>query len=142
MVRTLPFDSAGGRGARRIAGGCFGRWVGVRFLQGGADVDGDAPDFSKPLVQEQIRQQQVEVEHAIEEAEQNVNALALRIGEMQAHVIRLDALGGRLVDMAELDPEEFDFNAQPARGGRRDPGSLGRNLFPILSLRWRSWRDS
>ncbi len=47
----------------------------------------------------------------------HLNALALRLGELQAHVIRLDALGERLVDMAELNPEEFDFSNPPARGG-------------------------
>ncbi len=51
------------------------------------------------------------------ENDHHLNALALRLGELQAHVIRLDALGERLATMAELNPEEFDFSNPPARGG-------------------------
>lgn len=51
------------------------------------------------------------------QADHHLNALALRLGELQAHVIRLDALGERLTEMAELNPAEFDFSEAPARGG-------------------------
>ena len=46
-----------------------------------------------------------------------LDALALRLGRMQAHVMRLDALGRRLTEMAELDRGEFDFSRPPAQGG-------------------------
>ncbi len=46
-----------------------------------------------------------------------LDALALRLGQMQAHVMRLDALGRRLTEMAELDRGEFDFSQPPAQGG-------------------------
>ena len=36
---------------------------------------------------------------------------------MNAHVIRLDALGERLTQMAGLDDGEFDFNSAPPLGG-------------------------
>ena len=36
---------------------------------------------------------------------------------MNAHVIRLDALGRRLTEMANLDKGEFDFDSEPAVGG-------------------------
>ena len=41
----------------------------------------------------------------------------MRIGQMNAHVIRLDALGKRLTQMANIDNREFDFESQPAVGG-------------------------
>ena len=47
----------------------------------------------------------------------HVDALAIRLGSLQAHVMRLDALGDRLVDVAKLDKGEFDFNSEPALGG-------------------------
>lgn len=47
----------------------------------------------------------------------NMDALALRLGDMQAHVIRLDALGERLTEMAHLDKKEFDFGQPPGEGG-------------------------
>lgn len=51
----------------------------------------------------------------------NLDALTMRLGELQAHVVRLDALGVRLVKAADLDADEFDFKSKPALGG---PGDL------------------
>ena len=105
------------------------------FKAGQFDVE-MRPDFSKALVQEQIRRQQVQVELAIGDAQSNVNALALRLGEMQADLIRLDALGERLVDMAHLDATEFDFRVRPAMGGPHNPGSIEAQAIPdfVISL--------
>ena len=50
-------------------------------------------------------------------AETHLNALTQRLGRMQAQMLRLDALGGRLTRMAKLDPQEFDFSQTPAMGG-------------------------
>jgi len=49
--------------------------------------------------------------------QQNVDALALRLGQMNAHVVRLDALGSRLTQMAGLSEGEFDFTTPPSLGG-------------------------
>ena len=50
-------------------------------------------------------------------AKSEMDALVSRIGEMQANVIRLNALGKRLIKMAKIDPAEFDFSHTPAYGG-------------------------
>lgn len=50
----------------------------------------------------------------------HLDALALKIAELQAHVIRLDALGDRLVEVGKLDREEFDFASAPPVGGIDD----------------------
>jgi len=50
-------------------------------------------------------------------AEESINALAVRLGELKAHVIRLDALGERLVKKAKLEKGEFNFGQVPALGG-------------------------
>lgn len=59
--------------------------------------------------------------HLIDEvrAEQraHLDALALKIAELQAHLMRLDALGGRLVEAGKLDEGEFDFTEPPPLGG-------------------------
>lgn len=47
----------------------------------------------------------------------HLDALAIRLGSLQAHMLRLDALGERLVDIAKLDGGEFNFNDEPAVGG-------------------------
>ena len=51
------------------------------------------------------------------ETDASVRALTQRIGQIQAHVTRLDALGQRLVNMAALDNDEFSFDQVPALGG-------------------------
>ena len=51
------------------------------------------------------------------ELQERLDALASRVGQMNAHVIRLDALGRRLTEMANLDKGEFDFDSEPAVGG-------------------------
>ncbi|MBR7799603.1 M23 family metallopeptidase [Undibacterium fentianense] len=48
---------------------------------------------------------------------ENLNAMAVKIGEMQAQLIRLDALGERVQGLAGVKPEEFNFKEAPARGG-------------------------
>ena len=54
---------------------------------------------------------------AEQKAEENLDALTARIGQLNAHILRLDALGRRLVSMADLDDGEFNFDEPPARGG-------------------------
>ena len=51
------------------------------------------------------------------ENEANINALAARLAELQASSTRLDALGERLVQLGNLDPEEFNFSQPPPVGG-------------------------
>jgi len=50
-------------------------------------------------------------------AQEQLDALALRMGSLNASAIRLNALGHRLTDMADLDDGEFDFVSEPALGG-------------------------
>jgi murein DD-endopeptidase MepM/ murein hydrolase activator NlpD len=51
------------------------------------------------------------------DAQNKINALAVRVAELQARLVRLDALGERISTNAKLDPEEFDFSQPPALGG-------------------------
>ena len=46
-----------------------------------------------------------------------VDAMAMRLGAVNAHVIRLDALGKRLTEMADIDSREFNFAGDPPSGG-------------------------
>ena len=60
-----------------------------------------------------------------QQTEDTLDALAIRIGQMNARVIRLDALGRRLTGMADLDDGEFDFDSEPAFGGPEEPYQTG-----------------
>lgn len=48
---------------------------------------------------------------------ENLDAMAIRVGEMQAQIMRLDALGERVQGLAGIKPEEFNFKSPPGRGG-------------------------
>lgn len=52
----------------------------------------------------------------------NVSAMARKLGEMQAQLMRLDALGERVSRLAGIRPEEFNFRELPGRGGADTPG--------------------
>lgn len=47
----------------------------------------------------------------------NLNAMAVRLGQMQAQLLRLDTLGERLAKLAGFKQQELMFNEVPGRGG-------------------------
>ncbi|RJG05066.1 M23 family metallopeptidase [Noviherbaspirillum cavernae] len=54
---------------------------------------------------------------------ENLAAMAMKLGEMQAQLMRLDALGERVQGLAGVKPQEFNFKEMPGRGGA-EPSSL------------------
>ena len=57
----------------------------------------------------------------------NVEALARKLGEVQAQLLRLDALGERVSKVMGIRPKEFRFQELPGRGGAL-PGSDSMTL--------------
>ncbi|MDE2365370.1 MAG: M23 family metallopeptidase [Betaproteobacteria bacterium] len=47
----------------------------------------------------------------------SLNAMAVRMGQMQAQLLRLDSVGSRLAELAGMKPQEFLFNQNPGQGG-------------------------
>jgi murein DD-endopeptidase MepM/ murein hydrolase activator NlpD len=78
-----------------------------------------------PLWSQEIDMQQQMLDQAQENAEKNLDALAARLSKLQSHVMRLDALGSRLADMADLNEIEFDINSTPGLGGPRSISTHG-----------------
>jgi murein DD-endopeptidase MepM/ murein hydrolase activator NlpD len=69
---------------------------------------------------------QDELKRAEAETRDNLNALAAKVGELQARILRLDAFGQRLAKAAGIKGEEFRFDEKPGQGG---PAPLaGREL--------------
>ena len=64
-----------------------------------------------------LEQQRQEVADTKRDLQERLDALAGRVGQMNAQVIRLNALGRRLTEMAKLDKGEFNFDSPPAVGG-------------------------
>ncbi|MCU6432321.1 M23 family metallopeptidase [Undibacterium sp. Jales W-56] len=59
---------------------------------------------------------------------ENIAAMAVKLGEMQAQLIRLDALGERVQGLAGVKPEEFNFRELPGRGGAETSSVPPREL--------------
>lgn len=65
----------------------------------------------------QLGQQQVALKSAREDAQREINAVAARVGELQAQANRLNALGERLTRDGKLSDGEFNFDHTPGMGG-------------------------
>jgi murein DD-endopeptidase MepM/ murein hydrolase activator NlpD len=67
-------------------------------------------------LQAKVDRQEQELAKVRADAQTQVNALAARLGELQAQATRLNALGERLTQMGKLEDGEFDFNETPGMG--------------------------
>jgi murein DD-endopeptidase MepM/ murein hydrolase activator NlpD len=65
----------------------------------------------------QAASQQVQLDATRQQAQREVNALAARLGELQAEANRLNALGERLTRSGQLADGEFDFDKPVGIGG-------------------------
>jgi murein DD-endopeptidase MepM/ murein hydrolase activator NlpD len=83
-------------------------------------------------LQQQIRQQDAQLGGVRQDAQRGLDALAVKLGQLQAQSTRLNALGERLAEVGKLDDGEFDFDQQPAVGGVEDAGSSAYALPPAL----------
>ncbi|HWJ33960.1 MAG TPA: M23 family metallopeptidase [Steroidobacteraceae bacterium] len=95
-----------------IVGGAFSIGVGLGVRHGGSNPIDQLGGWSADLIREKAQ-----IEDVRRVLQEKVNALAMRVGQMNANVIRLDALGKRLTRMANLNDGEFDFGNPPALGG-------------------------
>ncbi len=83
----------------------------------------------------QVNSQRSQLAQVRMSAQRDMDAMAVKLGELQAQSIRLDALGERLASAGKLDPREFDFQHAPALGGPEQnvtPASLPPNLDASL----------
>lgn len=127
-LRSPRFIACAAAVAVLLLGGTFaaGSLVGAKV----ASPDGRLGAWSSELAS-----QRAEVDAARRMLQQKVDALAMRVGQMNAHVIRLDALGKRITEMAKLDKGEFNFDAPPPVGGfdSLDGGPAGVSAsVPVL----------
>lgn len=83
-------------------------------------------------LQRQVHQQSAELGGVRVDAQRNLDALAVKLGQLQAQSTRLNALGERLVQVGKLDSNEFNFDQSPAMGGVEDTNSTGYAMPPAL----------
>ncbi|WP_049621275.1 peptidoglycan DD-metalloendopeptidase family protein [Frateuria defendens] len=83
-------------------------------------------------LQQQVERQKAQLADVRADSQRQLDALALKLGQLQAESTRLDALGERLTQVGKLDDGEFDFDQPPALGGVEDGGDGAYALPPSL----------
>ncbi len=76
--------------------------------------------------QARLAEQQEELAAVRQQASSEVNAMTRRLAHLKSHVTRLDALGRKLVNVSNIDADEFDFGSTPGIGGPET--ATGRGL--------------
>ncbi len=115
--RLLAYSAAGLAvlGLMTAAYYAGGRWGAVspfgEYTIARWNEDLSAQDATLTAMQEQVSDQ--------------VATLATRVGRMQAQLLRLDALGKYLTEIAQLKRGEFDFDQAPALGGPQGAAGEG-----------------
>jgi len=77
-----------------------------------------AAEVRLPVLQQLVAAaQEAETERERLFVQQNLNSMAMKLGEMQAQLTRMDALGERLSALAGIKPQEFRVSEAPGLGG-------------------------
>jgi murein DD-endopeptidase MepM/ murein hydrolase activator NlpD len=76
-----------------------------------------------------VEAQQAELADANAASQREINALAARLGELQAQANRLNALGERLTRAGQLQDGEFDFDQPVPTGGAGPVRDMPRKEF-------------
>jgi murein DD-endopeptidase MepM/ murein hydrolase activator NlpD len=112
-----------------ILGTAFALGMKLGQRSGAALGGSDSAQFTQVLTDQ--RRQIADLRSQLQE---RVDAMAMRLGQVNAHVIRLDALGKRLTDMANIDPREFDFDSEPPTGGPEDGDGVGAEIPDLTQM--------
>jgi murein DD-endopeptidase MepM/ murein hydrolase activator NlpD len=116
MGRTLQFDLTRPRTVLVLALAILAS-LAVVFAAGLQIGRLVAAPLDRAAVNRDLDRQRLDLDAVRSEIRGQVDALAARIGTLNAHLIRLDALGRRVTDLADLDRGEFDFDKPPPVGG-------------------------
>jgi len=80
-----------------------------------------------------IQAQKAELAAMKAHIQERIDALSMRLGQFDAQLLRLNAVGKRLTQMANISSREFDFDHDPPQGGpESDTGGVSAQL-PDLS---------
>jgi len=102
--------------------------LGITFGQHSAERGG----LLSPTAALHAEQRQINALRA--QVQDRIDALAMRLGSINANMIRLNALGKQLTQMANINSREFDFDHDPPQGGS-DSDGIGRDAqIPDLTV--------
>ncbi|HKK55068.1 M23 family metallopeptidase [Marinobacter sp.] len=95
-------------------------WSGYRMALSEVQVQEPSESELAAHWQARLDDQKAELAQVRQNVRQQVDALTLRLGEMQGRLLRLDALGQRFVETGVVASDEFDFSQPAAVGGPED----------------------
>ena len=84
-----------------------------QFWPGGVGLDDRMIDQWRDV----LKAQQSDVDEARRISTESLDAYTLQLARLQARVMRLDALGERLISFSDIKEGEFDFSQSPGLGG-------------------------
>ena len=105
-----------------------------------ADLRAEYQDRLQEVVSERAALQQATQRFQETRAKMDsaLHSLGRRVGTMQARVMRLDSLGERVIQVADLEGGEFDFSQDPAvggpDGGQGQPSASGNEGKDLVAL--------
>jgi len=91
-----------------------GTMLGVKIADGRWEL---LFDNSISEMQHQLVVQQEQVDNGREQLDSSLSAMTLKLAQMRSRLVRLDALGEQLTQIASLEDGEFDFSVAPGLGG-------------------------
>ena len=74
-------------------------------------------DVSIVAWQTRIAEQQAQIDTLSKRSDTQSAAVGKQLAEMRARLLRMEAIGAHMADVAGLDDGEFDFDTPPAQGG-------------------------
>lgn len=107
-------------------------WAGYQIAVAKAEAREPTESELVTTWQSKLQEQRAEVARVREDVQQQVDALTLRLGEMQGRLLRLDALGQRFVESGLVGSDEFNFDQPAAVGGPED--SMGGDSYSAQEL--------
>jgi murein DD-endopeptidase MepM/ murein hydrolase activator NlpD len=100
-------------------------------LQLGAHTGGTSADpktWSRVLAE-----QKSDIADLRARVQERVDAIAGRLGQLDAHIIRIDALGKRITTIANVDRREFNFDDEPAASSAPASGATSSEIPDLAS---------
>ena len=103
-----------------------------QYWPGGVGLDNRMIDQWRDV----LKAQQSDVDEARRISSESLDAYTLQLARLQARVMRLDALGERLISFSDIKEGEFDFSQSPGLGGPLTEDDSGNqpisNYFQML----------
>lgn len=110
---------------------CAAALVALGYMLGADNTRQQTADRALVELRTMLQQAQDTVAQVRSDQDSHLNTLGLRVAGIQARMMRIDALGERMVRIGGLNQAEFDFSVTPAMGGNPEETGTAQNIGDI-----------